>query len=161
MEKLNIICVDDQREVLATLGKDLEVLEDLCEITFCESAEEAMEVMEELDAEGKAAALIICDHIMPGLSGVEFLTGIQEDGRFDNTRKLLLTGQATHQDTIKAINRAKVDFYTEKPWESAELLKEVKVLLTRFIISAGLDYQPFTEIVDQETLFKEIKKNKL
>ena len=54
MEKLNIICIDDQREVLATLGKDLEPLETHCEMLSCESAEEAGEVLEELDAAGAA-----------------------------------------------------------------------------------------------------------
>ena len=44
MKRPKIICVDDQREVLATLKKDLEEFTDLFKIEYCESAEEAYEL---------------------------------------------------------------------------------------------------------------------
>jgi len=45
---LYIVCVDDQREVLAALQNDLGDLPFVVE--GCESAQEAWEVMDELDA---------------------------------------------------------------------------------------------------------------
>ena len=64
MEKMIIICVDDQREVLATLRKDLILFESHCELIECESTDEVDEVLEEIDSAGKIPALIICDHVM-------------------------------------------------------------------------------------------------
>lgn len=52
MEKLNIICVDDQREVLSAVLQDLEPLSRWINIEDCESADEALELMDDLDAQG-------------------------------------------------------------------------------------------------------------
>ena len=106
MDKLNLICVDDQREVLSAVLQDLQSLSQWLNIEDCESADEVLELMDELDAEGEMIALIISDHVMPGKTGVELLTEISKDSRFIHTRKVLLTGQATHTDTINAINSA-------------------------------------------------------
>lgn len=152
MDKLNIIYVDDQREVLSTLSKDLKVFESLINVEECESADEAISLINELDSEGDLIAVIISDHIMPGKNGVEFLIEINDDSRFKLTRKMLLTGQATHQDTITAINQANIEKYIEKPWKSEMLIADVKVLLTHFILDSGIDYEKYIPVMDQQTL---------
>ena len=157
MPEINIICVDDQREVLAALRKDLTFFEDAFEIIDCESAAEAAEVMDEIDAEGAYVALLICDHVMPEQNGVDFLTEVQHDLRFTHTRKLLLTGLATHEDTIEAINLADIDYYVPKPWHPDKLVDKVKTLLTRYILRTGLEYQPLLPYLDQQVLYKELR----
>ena len=123
MEKLNLICVDDQREVLSAVVQDLEPLASWLNIEDCESAQEVLDLIDELDAEGEHITVIVSDHVMPGKTGVELLTDVFHDSRFPNTKKILLTGQATHTDTINAINAAGIDRYFEKPWQaSAQLL---------------------------------------
>jgi len=158
MKRLNVLCVDDQREVLAVLRKDLDVFSEVCRITDCESAAEALEVMEALDARGERVALIICDHVMPGKNGIEFLIDVHHDDRFTHTRKLLITGLATHQDTIVAINEADIDRYIEKPWDLSLLHQSVKALVTRFVLDEGIDYQPYLRFLDHDTLFRELRK---
>ena len=157
MEKPNIVCIDDQREVLATLKKDLEIFQEYFKINYCESAEEANELIEEIDADGEYLALLICDHIMPESNGIDFLIEVDRDLRFEKTMKLLLTGLATHQDTIVAINKANINYYIEKPWESEDLVNSVKRLITQFILSTGLEYQGFLPVLDQDLLFKELR----
>lgn len=157
MEKLYIICVDDQREVLSALLADLEFFESYLEVEECESAAEAWELINEIDEKGDFIAVIITDQVMPQNSGVEFLKQVKEDGRFSNTRKILLTGQATHQDTIEAINKAGLDNYIEKPWDKASLHQVIKVLLTKYMIAAGLDYKQFTAVIDSTTLYELLK----
>ncbi len=152
MDKLNIIYVDDQREVLSALSKDLSIFEKHVNIEECESADEAMELIDEIDSNGDLVAVIISDHIMPGVSGVEFLTQINKDERFANTKKMLLTGQATHQDTIMAINNAKIEKYIEKPWKPEALVSSVKILLTEFILKLGIEYNEYMPVLDQTTL---------
>jgi two-component system chemotaxis response regulator CheY len=157
MDKLNIIYVDDQREVLTTLSKDLQVFEQHVNVEECESADEAMDVINDIDAEGDLVAVIISDHIMPGKNGVEFLSEINKDSRFSHTRKMLLTGQATHKDTIKAINQANIEKYIEKPWKPENLVEDVKMLLTGFILDAGIDYNKYMPVLHQQTLFDNLQ----
>jgi two-component system, chemotaxis family, chemotaxis protein CheY len=157
MQKPNIVCVDDQREVLATLRKDLDGFLDFFKIEYCESAEEAKEVIEEIDERGDGLALLICDHIMPVSNGIDLLIEIDRDIRFAKTMKLLLTGLATHQDTISAINNANINYYIEKPWESEELIKAVKHLLTIYILDSGIGYKNYLPILDQDLLYKELR----
>lgn len=156
MDKLYIICVDDQREVLSAVIKDLQPLSKYFLLEECESAEECEDLLEQLDEEGAQVALVISDHIMPGRSGVELLAGLTKDRRFASTKKVLLTGQATHRDTIEAVNAARIDHYFEKPWDPDELLKTGRRLVTEFVLAQRLDYEPYASVLDQATLYREL-----
>ncbi len=157
MSKPYIICVDDQREVLAALKKDLNFFASHFRIEECESTAEADEILNELDADGTHISLVVCDHIMPGETGIDFLARLSADNRFVAVKKMLLTGLATHEDTIRAINNASIDFYISKPWDSEALIHSIKILLTRFIVGSDLDFQDFIPILDQQTLYKELR----
>ena len=156
--KPKIISVDDQREVLAALEKDLQILSPFFDLFFCESAEEAREVIEEIDGDGDYIPLIICDHIMPGMNGIDFLIDLNQDERFKKVQKMLLTGLATHRDTINAINEADVDFYVEKPWDKETLLNAIKILVTRYVVDVGMDYSELNEVLDPASLYKAIRE---
>ncbi len=158
MDKLFIVYVDDQREVLSTLSKDLKAFESHVSVEACESASEALEVIDDIESDGDFLAVLISDHIMPGKTGVEFLIEVNNDGRFGLTKKMMLTGQATHQDTITAINQANIEKYLEKPWKSSEIVESVKVLLTQYILDTGIDYEKYMPILDQTTLLNGLKK---
>lgn len=160
MKKPNIICIDDQREVLAAIKKDLELFSPAFTITDCESAAEADEIMNEISTEKEDVAVIICDHIMPGESGIDFLTRLNKDQRFLYTKKFILTGLANHSDTIQAINEAEINAYLEKPWEKNEFHTIVKKLLTRYIVEAGIDFDELMPYLDQATLERELKRKK-
>ncbi|MCM2680246.1 response regulator [Echinimonas agarilytica] len=154
MEKINIICVDDQREVLSAVVRDLQPLSEWFTIEECESADECLSLMEELDEQGEHIALVISDHVMPGKSGVVMLSEIANDARYRHTRKILLTGLASHQDTIDAINGAGVDRYFEKTWNANELIVACKSLLTHYLLDAGLDYDAMIGVLDVQTLYQ-------
>jgi len=148
MRKLNILCVDDQREVLAALKKDLSFFEPIATFNEAESANEAEEVVRELTTAGESFFLVVCDHIMPGENGVDFLARLSRDGVLAETHKILLTGLADQQDTIRAINDAKIDLYMEKPWDGDELLKAVKKLLGKYVQAHNLSDAAFQEYLD-------------
>lgn len=158
MEKIYVVLIEDQREVLEAVAKDLEFFEDAFVIEECESADEALQVMEGIHKRGDHVALIISDHVMPNKSGVDFLIDVNKDQRFNRSRKILLTGLATHQDTIRAINKAAIDKYLEKPWKSEDLINCAKVMLTEFILEKGIDYQLYLPYLDHATLFESIRK---
>lgn len=156
--KPTIICVDDQREILAALEKDMEPFASYFSLLYCESAGEAKEEMESLVARGVPVPIVICDHIMPNQNGIDFLIELSRDIRFKNIFKILLTGLATHQDTIEAINRAQIDYYIEKPWDGEALRAVLKKMLTLFIVRENLDYQLYGSTVDPETLYRAISE---
>jgi two-component system, chemotaxis family, chemotaxis protein CheY len=158
MENINIIVVEDQREVLQAISKDLIALEDAFLVEECESAAEAEQVMDEIHRKGDFIGLIITDQVMPNKTGVEFLIDVHNDPRFPGTRKMLLTGLATHHDTIEAINKASVDKYISKPWKRDQLLQAVKTLVTEFILERGIEVKPFLHHLDKSLLFEKVRK---
>ena len=105
----------------------------------------------------KSIALIICDHIMPNENGIDFLARLQQDERFKSISTILLTGLATHQDTIEAINKARISNYIEKPWQHDDLNLKVKKLLTRYILNHGMNYTKYNAYLDQETLLEGLR----
>src|SRR5690606_9591000 len=158
MENIVIIVIEDQREVLRAIGKDLVVLEGGFLVEECESTAEARQVMDAIDAAGDHIALIISDQVMPNQNGVDFLIEVHDDNRFTGTRKMLLTGLATHRDTIEAINKASIDKYISKPWKTDELIDSVKTLVTEFILEKGIDYARYLDLLDKQVLFDNLRK---
>lgn len=157
MEKINIICVDDQQEVLDSVMRDLRPLSPLVRLEEASGTADCLRLIDQIDADGDFVAVVISDQVMPGESGTDLLAKIASDSRFGKTRKVLLTGQATHADTINAINEGQVDNYVEKPWVPEKLLATVKRLLTLYILESGIDYKPYMSILDNTTLFSKLR----
>lgn len=151
---LVVLCVDDQRDVLSAIADDLTFFENVLQIEECESAQEALALMDELDANGDQVAVILSDQVMPQMSGVDFLMTVMHDSRFLGSKKVLLTGQATHQDTIDAINTARIDAYIEKPWQTENLIHTLKQLLTEYLFQQGIEWQTYQSVLDSELLLK-------
>ncbi len=105
MNKYLILCVDDEPEVLNSVLQDLAPFEE----NFngrAESVDEAKQVIKEMGQDGIKLALILCDHIMPDKTGIDFLIELNQHDSTQAARKLLLTGQAGLEDTVTAINNA-------------------------------------------------------
>lgn len=159
MEKLYVICVDDQRDVLASVARDLRPFSGWTIVEECESADEALALVTELEVNEKPLGLIVCDHIMPGTLGVDFLAKVEHSGHFRNVKKILMTGQATHQDTINAINFAKIDAYIEKPWDGEKLREICRRLLTEFIFDAGMEPLPYAPVADPAVMLARMRNS--
>ena len=157
MKKAHIILIDDQIDVLATLMQDLSIFRERFILDDCESVKEAYELLEELETAGESIALIICDHIMPNKNGIEFLSELSKDDRFDSIHKVLVTGQASHGDTIDAINNASIDYYISKPWVVENLHSVIKEMVTGWIMDNDLDYREYEGLIDTKILFKKLK----
>ena len=157
METINIICVDDQQEVLDSVMRDLRPLASHGRLAEASSVADCMQLLEQIDDDGDHVALVISDQVMPGETGTELLGKIAADRRFAKTRKVLLTGQATHADTINAINDGHIDNYIEKPWQPEKLLSVVKRLLTLYVLDAGLDHKDYMPVLDTTTLFSKLR----
>jgi CheY-like chemotaxis protein len=157
MSNIFIICVEDEHQVLDVLLKDLEEFEDVFPIEIASSADEARELIEEVKELGGKIGLILCDHIMPGDNGVDLLIEMKANEFTKDTRKVLITGQAGLEDTVKAVNRAGLNHYIAKPWDKNELAEVVKKELTNFVVNNEENLLPFMTLLDGEKLQEEIR----
>ena len=161
MKKINILCIDDELEVLEAVVRDLAELEDTFPIETAESSEDAKKVIQELLDKQQHIGLILCDHIMPGQNGVDLLRNLHQEEFLHLSRKILLTGQASHDATIQAINHCDLNYYISKPWEKDDLLKIAKNQLTEYIIQNHLNPTPYMTILNQARLSEAIRKGDL
>jgi DNA-binding response OmpR family regulator len=74
--------------------------------------------------------LAVLDMMMPGLSGIDVLRKIRDDGRISGVRVILLTARARDAD-VDAGFATGADDYIIKPFSPRELLHRVNTLLAR------------------------------
>lgn len=146
---LALLILDDEQEVRDALERDLIGLAGILRIEIAEDVEDAWTVIDDIARDGDTLAVALCDHRMPGTTGVEFLIDMMADKRTAKTRKVLVTGQADLSDTITAVNAADLDYYLAKPWTETELRSVVSDCLTDYIDEAGLDPLPYMSIIDK------------
>lgn len=120
MSKPVILCVDDERMLLESLREELRGTfgRDYL-IELADSGYGGLELVDDLMSEGTDIALVISDYIMPDLRGDELLRQIHQ--RLPDTRKVMLTGQATIEAVAHAVKHARLYRYIAKPWEPEDL----------------------------------------
>lgn len=116
MEKYKILTVDDEQDNLALLYR---TLRGNYEVTRCLSPIEALKIIENEEFQ-----VIISDHKMPEMDGVEFLKLSQQ--KLPSAIRLLVTAYSDAKILIDAINYASIYRYVKKPYEPAELLQVVQ-----------------------------------
>ncbi|WP_054953264.1 response regulator [Flaviflexus massiliensis] len=146
---LALLILDDEPEVRDALERDLISVAGTIRVEVASDVDDAWEAIEEIDRDGDSLAVALCDHRMPGVTGVEFLVAMMDDRRTTQTRKVLVTGQADLADTIRAVNAANLDYYMAKPWTQKELLSVVSDCLTDYIEENHLDPLPYMPIIDR------------
>ncbi|MGL4884383.1 MAG: response regulator [Waterburya sp.] len=129
MSESAILCVDDEVVILDSLKEQLKrQFGDLFIYEVAESAEEAWEVIEELQAEDIDIIVIVSDWLMPGMKGDDFL--IQVHQRFPHLTTVMLTGQADEAAIERAKKEANLHACLYKPWTETELVQIINTALT-------------------------------
>lgn len=130
MVKKAILCVDDENIILNSLKEQIENrLGNEYTYETAESAEEGLEVIEELVAEGTEVLLIVSDWLMPGIKGDEFLIEVHK--KFPNIVNVMLTGQASEDAIKNAKDNANLHACLHKPWKEDELIDTIKAGLKK------------------------------
>lgn len=137
MDKYNILLVDDEEDNLALLYRTLRGTYNLEKTT---SPLKALEMIKE-----KHFELVISDHKMPEMDGVEFLKNVQLLS--SSTMRILLTAYSDANILIDAINYAKIYRYVKKPYNPEEL---------QLIVSSALEYYQLKR--DNDILIKDLKE---
>ncbi|MEZ2229922.1 MULTISPECIES: response regulator [unclassified Microcoleus] len=129
MAKPVILCVDDERIMLDSLRTQLAAeFGDAYSYEGAEDAEEALELISELNDDQVSVVVIISDWLMPGMKGDELLIRIHEE--FPNIIKIMLTGQVDDSAVARAQQQANLHKCLSKPWLEAELRETIKSALS-------------------------------
>jgi CheY-like chemotaxis protein len=130
MSKPVILCVDDERMVLDSLRTQLAAeFGNAYTYEGAEDAEEAFELISELNDTEVSVIVIISDWLMPGMKGDELLIRIHK--QFPKIVKIMLTGQADEVAVNRAKKFANLHCCLSKPWSEAELLETIKSGLSK------------------------------
>lgn len=132
MNKPVILCVDDEKIVIDSLRAQLQHrFADLYSIEVAQSAEEALELCDELIESATEIPLVIVDYVMPGMYGDKLLEKLKQ--KLPESLSIMLTGQATAEAVGAALNKAGLFRYIGKPWEEDDLLLTVDTALQSFL----------------------------
>ncbi|MDN6486491.1 response regulator [Ancrocorticia populi] len=151
---LCILILEDEPEVRHALERDLQPFADRFQLESAESYADAWDVVEEIVQSEDELALVLSDHRLPDRDGVDFLISLSEDDRVSDAKKILVTGQAYLDDTVRAVNKAHLDYYVAKPWEAAELCEVVRELLTDYVLENGVDPLHYMRDLDEERILE-------
>lgn len=146
--KLAIIVLEDEPPVRDAIARDLAEFDAGIRVEPAEDVPDARELIDDILADGDAVALLLADHRLPGESGVDFLVSTMDDPRVAAARRVLITGQADHADTIRAVNAGGLDHYIAKPWDPGELHTVVREQLTNYVLGQGLNPLPWLPHLD-------------
>ena len=124
MEKGVLLCVDDEIIVLTALKDQLRrAFGNEFVIDVAESAEEGLELLDELSQAGHKLLVIVSDWLMPGMKGDEFL--IEAHKRFPSVVKIMLSGQAESAAVDRARKEAALHDFLAKPWNAQALVDTI------------------------------------
>ncbi len=129
MSEAAILCVDDEVTILKSLEIELQdAFGDDYLYEFAESADEALEIIEEFGEDEVQILIIVSDWLMPGMKGDEFL--IQVHAIRPEIIKVMLTGQADEDAVERAKTNANLYRYLQKPWKNEELIDTIRSALS-------------------------------
>lgn len=118
-----ILLVDDESNVLAALKRAL--FDEPFEVVSVTSAEEALETMQK-----QQFKVVVSDERMIGMQGSEFLSQVRE--YYPHTIRILLTGHATLEAAMKAVNEGEIYRFFSKPWNDQELRFAIRSAIEKF-----------------------------
>lgn len=109
-----ILLVDDEDLLLRSLARELSEID--AEICIFTDPYKALENIRENNAD-----LLISDVRMPQMDGIEMMEQAAQIQPM--LQRVLLTGYSDIEAVISAINRGRVHYYMEKPWDSKQLME--------------------------------------
>ena len=115
-----VLFVDDEPRV--TKGLKHALFEEDYEILTATSGPEALEILRR-----EPVDIVVSDEKMPGMSGTLLLSVIRRD--YPDTVRIMLTGQASLDIAVQAINKGEIYRFLKKPCNGADLAITVRQAL--------------------------------
>lgn len=122
-----VLFVDDEPNILRAIKRALFTMD--ITLLLAKSGAKALELLEKNEVH-----VVISDMKMPQMSGAELLEQVAIN--YPETFRVVLTGYADIESTIKAVNQGKIHRYLQKPWDNQELVAAVEEGLERVKLKA-------------------------
>ena len=122
-----ILLVDDEVNVLSSLSRAL--MDEPYEVVTAHSGEAALELLKR-----QTFKLVISDERMTGMQGSELLAAVRE--RYPDTVRILLTGHATLESAMKAVNQGEIYRFFTKPWHDLALKFAIRSAIEKYDLEA-------------------------
>ncbi len=114
-----LLTVDDDPEVLRAVERDLRhKYSEPYRILRAESGKAALDILRRLRRTNEPVALLLVDHRMPQMNGIETLAEAKK--LYPDAKRVLLTAYADTEAAIRAINDVQLHHYLLKPWNPPE-----------------------------------------
>jgi DNA-binding NtrC family response regulator len=118
-----IMLVDDEPNVISALERAL--LDEPYNVISAESGEKALELLSNTKVK-----VVVSDERMPGMGGAEFLSRVKET--YPQVVRIMLTGQASIESTMKAVNKGEIYRFLIKPWDDTELILSLRSAVDKY-----------------------------
>ncbi len=119
-KKYNVLCVDDEKNVLRALERSLR--KEHYNVFTASSGKAGLEILK-----GLKVQLIVADFRMPEMNGVDFLK--KAKNKQPDAIRMLLSGYASIDMVVKAVNQAEIFKILSKPWSEVQLRQEINLAL--------------------------------
>lgn len=123
-QKDSVLIVNDDAFMLKVLHK---VLQKEYTLYQAGSAEEAIEVLR-----GRKIKAILCDHVLPGQSGLDFLTSLRQ--RNTQIKSVLFSAALDTEQFIRAINEGQIFRFIKKPASPTDIQNAVHAAVRQYDI---------------------------
>ncbi|MBM3839401.1 MAG: response regulator [Verrucomicrobia bacterium] len=125
-----ILVVDDEPMILSVLKEQLQP--EGFNATFVDSAAKALDALKR-----ESFSIILADHEMPGMTGLELLGKVRES--HPDVIRLMLSGQLEVKELLDAVQSGVIHRYLTKPWLLEELLVVLRNSVARKISASRLE----------------------
>lgn len=146
-----VLIIDDSKTVREVT---LSLLKDEGMFTFYHDAASGKEGLEILKKH--AVDVVLCDLMMPGMTGFEFLHILRSKAKYVDLPVIMLTGNENQKDKVCGLELGASDYVT-KPFDAGELIARVKIQLKIKLLQdrlkALVNIDPLTLLSNRRQLF--------
>jgi two-component system, probable response regulator PhcQ len=144
-----VLLVDDEPNVLFALKRSLR--KEKFNISTAESGQKALDILEQEDID-----VVISDQDMPGMTGTKFLACVKE--KYPETVRFILTGKATLEVAVDAINEGAISRFFMKPCNISDLVITIRQSLQhKELIAKAMKL--LQKVKTQEEVIKTVEKS--
>lgn len=147
MKKSRILIVDDDGDI-----------RDILKIILTQDNYEVIEACDGAEglkmAQNKSPDLVVLDYNMPALNGTQVCRRLKKDILLRHLPIIMLTGKGDLTDKVEGID-AGADDYLVKPFEPAELLARIRMIIRR--TERDLEANPLTRLPGNISIINELQ----
>ena len=131
-KQISVVILDDEQNILNSLARLFK--DEPFGVAVTTDYTEALGLLEK-----EKAKVVMSDHRMPGITGIEFLKMVKE--RHPDIIRILITGHVDIEIAEDAINKGEVYRFINKPWDDGVLKTTIRDAIDKFDLTEKINVQ--------------------